>query len=262
MNYEKELEVCLKAVNSVRDLILEIYNSNDFGTEIKSDDSPVTKADKLADLKIREILNKEFPDYSLLTEESVDDKKRLNNDSVFIVDPIDGTKDFILKNGEFTVDIGLSYKHQAVLGVILVPVSGEIFYAVKGEGAFYLSNKNATPVQIHCSDRLDNLICVMSKCHFNEFEQEIINKYKNKFACVRNVGSTLKGCLIAKGEADYHYRRSEHTKEWDTCAMQIIVEEAGGHLLNYNGEPLVYNREDVYNHQGYVICNRIENFLK
>ena len=112
--FERELEVAINAVNSVRELILEIYNSSDFGVEIKEDNSPVTKADKAADKKIREILSTAFPLYSLLTEESVDDKSRLQNDYVWIVDPVDGTKDFVAKNGEFTVNIGLSYKHKAV----------------------------------------------------------------------------------------------------------------------------------------------------
>ena len=134
--YERELEVALKAVNSVRELILEIYNSDNLGVEIKEDQSPVTKADKAADKKIREILSGAFPLYSLLTEESVDDKSRLKNDYVWIVDPIDGTKDFVAKNGEFTINIGLSHNHKAVLGVILIPVTGEIYYGVEGLGSF------------------------------------------------------------------------------------------------------------------------------
>ena len=129
--YERELEAALQAINSVRELILEIYNSDNLGVEIKEDNSPVTKADKAADKKIREILSEAFPLYSMLTEESVDDKSRLNNDYVWIVDPIDGTKDFVAKNGEFSVNIGLSYKHKAVLGVILIPVTGEIYYGVE-----------------------------------------------------------------------------------------------------------------------------------
>lgn len=259
--FDRELEVALQAVNSVRELILEIYNSNDLGVEIKSDNSPVTKADKAADKKIREILSGAFPLYSLLTEESADDKTRLTNDYVWIVDPIDGTKDFVAKNDQFTVNIGLSYKHKAVLGVILVPVTGEIYYAVEGQGSYYLKDKDAKPLRIHCNDRTKDVTTLVSNFHSNQTEMDMIQKHSDKIKHQRKLGATLKGCAIAKGDAEMSYRFSSNTKEWDTCAMQIIVEEAGGYLLKFDGTPIRYNREDVYNHDGYIICNRKENFL-
>ena len=259
--YEHELSVALKAVNSVRDLILEIYNSPDFGVEIKEDNSPVTKADKAADKKIREILSEAFPLYALLTEESLDDKSRLNNDYVWIVDPIDGTKDFVARNGEFTVNIGLSFKHEAVLGVILVPVTGEIYYATKGAGSYYLKNEDAEPVKIHCNDKTKDVTTLVSNFHSNQTEMDMIAKHSDIIKHQRKLGATLKGCAIAKGEAEMSYRFSSNTKEWDTCAMQIIVEEAGGYLLKFDGTTIHYNREDVYNKDGYIICNRKENFL-
>ena len=259
--FKRELEVAINAVNSVRELILEIYNSPDFGVEIKEDNSPVTKADKAADKVIRDILSTAFPNYSLLTEESVDDKRRLNNDYVWIVDPIDGTKDFVARNDQFSVNIGLSYKHKAVLGVILIPVSGEIYYAVKDLGAYYLKDKNAQPVRIHCNNKLRDLTTLVSNFHSNQIEMDMIEKHKDVIKHKRKVGATIKGCLIAKGEAEMSYRFSSNTKEWDTCAMQILVEEAGGFLLKFDGTPICYNREDVYNKDGYIICNRKENFL-
>ena len=259
--YERELSVALEAVNSVRELILEIYNSDNLGVEIKEDNSPVTKADKAADKKIREILSGAFPLYSLLTEESVDDKSRLENDYVWIVDPIDGTKDFVAKNGEFTVNIGLSYKHKAVLGVILIPVTGEIYYGVEGMGAFYLKNKEAKPVQIHVNNKTKDLTTLTSNFHHNQKEIEVLNKHKDVIAKEVHVGATIKGCLIASGKAEHHYRYSSNTKEWDTCAMQAVVEQAGGFILKFDGERILYNRDDVYNRGGYVICNCKENFL-
>ena len=259
--YERELSVALNAVNSVRELILDIYNSDDLGVEIKEDNSPVTKADKAADKKIREVLSGAFPLYSFLTEESLDDKTRLKNDYVWIVDPIDGTKDFVAKNGEFTVNIGLSYKHRAVLGVILIPVTGEIYYGVEGMGAFYLKDKNCVPIKIHVNDKAKDLTALTSNFHHNEHETEMLKKYSNVITKVMPAGSTLKGCLIASGKAEYHYRYSSNTKEWDTCAVQVLVEQAGGYLLKFDGSPIRYNREDVYNRDGYIICNKKENFL-
>ena len=259
--YEQELKVALNAVNSVRELILDIYNSADLGVEIKEDNSPVTKADKAADKKIREILSTAFPLYSLLTEESVDDKSRLDNDYVWIVDPIDGTKDFVAKNDQFTVNIGLAYKHKAVLGVILIPVTGEIYYAVEGLGAYYLKDKNATAERIRCNNKVSDVTTLVSNFHSNQTEMDMIKKHSDIIKHQKKVGATIKGCLIARGDAEMSYRFSSNTKEWDTCAMQILVEEAGGYLLKFDGTPIRYNREDVYNKDGYIICNVRQNFL-
>lgn len=257
--FEKELKVALEAATKVVPLILEIYNSNELGVEIKDDNSPVTKADKLADKLIREHLSKHFPNYALLTEESVDDKSRLDSDYVFIVDPIDGTKDFVAKNGEFTVNIGLAYKHKPVLGVIVIPVTGEVYYASKGGGAFY--QKDGKTTKIHVNSRTNDLTTLVSRFHSSEEEQAMIRKYSDRIKHQRIVGASIKGCVIAKGDAEMSYRFSSNTKEWDTCAMQAILEEAGGLLLKFDGTPITYNRVDVYNRGGYVICNCKENFL-
>lgn len=257
----KELEVALEAVNSVRDVVLAIYNSDNQGVEIKEDNSPVTKADKAADEIIRKILSGVFPLYGMLTEETFDDKERLNKDYVWIVDPIDGTKDFVARNGEFTVNIGLAYKHEAVLGVIAIPVTGEIYYAVKGMGSFYLKDKNSKPIQIHCSNKDENLTVLVSRFHVTDTEKDTISRHSDKIKNIKTVGACIKGCHIAHGLADITYRYNPNTKEWDTCAMQVIVEQAGGHLVKFNKEPIRYNREDVYNRDGYIVINKMENFL-
>lgn len=258
MKYEVELNTALKAAQAVRQIILDIYYSS-FDIEIKSDNSPVTMADKTADEIIRKILHEQFPTYGLLTEESSDNKERLNNDFVFIVDPIDGTKDFCARNDEFTVNIGLSYKHEAVMGVIAIPVTGEIFYAVKGEGSYYLKDNKVQ--RIHVTDKLTDLTALVSNFHSTDKEKALFKKYSDKIKHIKNLGSSIKGCSIAKGDAEISYRFSDNTKEWDTCAMQVILEEAGGYLLKFDGAPIKYNREDVYNHDGYVLVNRKENFL-
>ena len=257
--FEKELQVALEAAKKCVPLILEIYNSDNIGLEIKEDLSPVTKADKASDKIIRKCLEEAFPSYSLLTEESEDDKTRLTNDFVWIVDPIDGTKEFVAHSDEFTINIGLSYKHEPVLGVILIPVTGEIYYAIKGQGAYY--QKGEKRVKIHVNSRTNDLTTLVSRFHSNEDEQAMIVKHSDKIKHQKVVGSSIKGCVIARGDAEMSYRFSSNTKEWDTCAMQAIVEEAGGYVLKFNGERIHYNREDVYNRGGYVICNCRENFL-
>lgn len=257
--FEKELEVALEAAKKTIPVILDIYNSSELGVEIKEDNSPVTKADKAADKIIREYLHEHFPNYGLLTEESVDDMSRLTNDYVWIVDPIDGTKEYIAHSGEFTVNIGLAYKHEPVVGVIVVPATGDIYYAAKGQGSFYL--KDGKAIKIHCNSKMNDLTTLVSRFHSNEIEQATIRKHADRIKHQKIIGASIKGCIIARGDAELSYRFSDNTKEWDTCAMQAIVEQAGGFILKFDGEPIRYNREDVYNRGGYLICNSRENFL-
>lgn len=256
--FEKELDVAIEAGVKAIDGILKIYNSN-FDVEIKDDNSPVTLADKNADKLIREVLHKAFPTYAFLTEESDDDLSRLENDYVWIVDPVDGTKDFVARDGGFTTNIALAYKHEAVLGVVVVPLTGEVYFAAKGLGAFY--RKDGVTKQIHVNDKLDNLTCLKSVYHTYQNELDMIEKHKDKITRVEEWGSALKPCRIAQGLGEISYRLNDGTKEWDTAASQVIVEQAGGLYLKPNKERMMYNRVDVYNHDGYVICNRIENFL-
>ena len=256
--WEEQLNAAIEAGVKAIKGILEIYNSN-FDVEIKDDNSPVTLADKNADKVIRDFLHAKFPEYAFLTEESTDDKERLKNDYVWIVDPVDGTKDFVARDGGFTTNIALSYKHEAVVGVVVVPLTGEIYYAAKGLGAFYCHN--GVTKQIHVNDKLDNLIVYKSVLHSKPEEEAMFEKHKDKIAKVEKWGSALKPCRIAQGLGELSYRLSDGTKEWDTAASQVIVEQAGGIYLKPNKERMMYNREDVHNREGYIICNRIENFL-
>ena len=197
--WEKELQAAIEAGLLAKKAILDIYEK-DFEVEIKSDDSPVTIADKTADKIIKDYLSKAFPTHAFLTEESDDDMERLSNDYVWIVDPVDGTKDFIAKDGEFTTNIALSYKHEVVVGVVIVPVSGEIYYASKGNGAFYLNGDK--PELIKVNDKTEDLTCLTSVFHSNEFELDAIKRHSDKIKHVHKKGSSLKPCHIAHGLAE------------------------------------------------------------
>lgn len=256
--WEKQLDCALKAGISVIEPIMQIYNRG-FDIEIKEDNSPVTEADKLADKLITAYLSSCYPTYAFLTEESDDNKARLENDYVWIVDPVDGTKDFIAKDGQFTVNIALAYKHEVVVGVVIAPATGDIYFASKGNGAFHQNGDSVK--QIHVNDKTEDLTVLCSVFHENEKEIALIEKWNNKIASKAKVGSALKACHIAEGLAEITYRMSAGTKEWDTAASQCVVEEAGGLFVKPDGTPLRYNREDVYNRDGYVIVNRKENIL-
>ena len=256
--WEEQLNAAIEAGVKAIEGILKIYNT-DFDVEIKDDNSPVTLADKNADKVIREYLHEKYPDYAFLTEESIDNKERLNNDYVWIVDPVDGTKDFVARRGEFTTNIALAYKHEAVVGVVVIPLTGEIYYAAKGLGAFY--RHNGKTERIHVNDKLEGLTVLKSVFHTKPNEEAVYEKYKDRIAKIEKWGSAIKACRIARGLGELSLRLNDGTKEWDTAASQVVVEQAGGIFLDTKGQRIMYNREDVHNRIGYVICNRKENFL-
>jgi len=258
MNFENELKIAIKTARKAMDFIMDVYNKG-FDVQIKSDDSPVTEADIGADKLIRENLHKTFPAYAFLTEESSDDLVRLNNDYVWIVDPVDGTSDFVDKDGEFTTNIALAYKHNIVVGVVGVPCTGDIYYASKGNGAFVL--RNGVSTKIHVNDKTDKLVALVSHQHNTQKILDLL-KGDKRVSAIKPVGSSLKGCMIAEGKAELTMKYDDKTKEWDTAAFQGVIEEAGGFVFTHEGNPIVYNREDVYNRGGFVCVNKKENIIE
>ena len=168
--FEKELQAMIFASKEASKKIMEIYNKG-FDVEIKFDESPVTLADKTADKLIREILSERFPTYGFLTEESDDDLERLEKEFVFVVDPVDGTKDFVTKNGQFTTNIGLIHNHEVVVGVVNVPFSDELYYAIKNQGAYYQKD-DSEPTRIHVNDKINDLTMLVSNFHTSQKDKE------------------------------------------------------------------------------------------
>ena len=258
---ELELETALKAAIKAREAILEIYHT-DFTVEIKNDQSPVTLADKTSEKIILSLLKEKFPDYGYLSEESDDDPTRFEKNYVWIIDPLDGTKEFVARNGEFAINIGLAYKGEPILGVVDAPTLGKTYYAVKGEGAYVKEGDSVK--RIFVSNRgPGKMIPYCSRSFSCPDAIEFAKKHRDYFACDPiPLGSALKMAYIAEGKGDFFLRLYNGTKEWDVCAGDILVKEAGGSI--FDGETLnsfVYNRKDVYNRRGYVIVNREWEFL-
>ncbi len=260
MNLERELAVAKEAAVKAGYAIMDVYeNAEDMQITYKDGDMPLTAADKASNRIIVDALKKAFPEYAILSEEEKDDLSRLNNDYCFVVDPLDGTKEFIKRNGQFTVNIALSYKHKSVMGVIYVPVTGELYYAAQGQGA-YLDTKEQTGKKLQVSECTDisKVRMVMSSSHGCEQMDRLLEKYHiSNFV---KMGSSLKGCVVAKGEAELYYRFNP-TMEWDTAAMQCIVEEAGAVFRQMDDTPMLYNREDSLNAKGFYIINSMDNKL-
>ena len=229
------------------DAILAVYGSENFGVETKGDNSPLTLADKASHDTIVAALQKLTPTIPILSEEDSDIAwaERSAWPQYWLIDPLDGTKEFIKRNGEFTVNIALIQGHEAVLGVVHVPVKNRCFYGYRGAGSF--ERDAAGDVRpIHAAAHAESPLRVVgSRSH----RGELLDAYLGKLGdhVMVPMGSSLKLCLIATGEADI-YPRLGPTSEWDTAAAQAVVECAGGKVVGIDGEPIKYNaKENILN---------------
>jgi len=253
MNLEKVLELSKKLAVEAGKVIMDIYHT-DFSVDYKEDESPLTLADQRANDVIVDQLAIAFPEAAILSEESADDPENRNKEYCFIVDPLDGTKEFVKKNDEFTVNIALAQNGKVIMGVVYLPVKKELYYALKGHGAFL----NSKSIQV--SQATDKLKMVVSKSHMSDKEKALLEKYSDKIANMTQAGSSLKGCLVASGQAEVYYRFGL-TMEWDTAAMQAVCEEAGAIFRQMDGTEMLYNREDHLNAKGFYVINALENEL-
>jgi len=239
-------EIAIKAGNA----ILEIYNSDlDFGVEAKSDDSLLTIADKKANDIIVDGLKNLSEQYPIISEENkqLDYKDRKDFVTFWLVDPLDGTKEFIKKNGEFTVNIALVHNGNPVLGVVYTPVSEELFYASKNDGAYKkIPQQEAQKIMANTFSMDDqHLRVICSRSHLNDETQAFVDALTTPELVSK--GSSLKFLMLSEGKAEL-YPRLAPTMEWDTGAAQIILEEAGGSVINNDtGEALNYNKESLLN---------------
>lgn len=265
MELDKSLEISVLASIQAGKRIMEIYNT-DFSVEYKTDSSPLTVADKGANEIITEFLN--TTDYPILSEEGkqIDFAEREQWPVFWMVDPLDGTKEFVKKNGEFTVNIALIEKQTAVSGVIFAPAKDVLYFGTKGKGSFMLDGASNIIDKIKGSeDFLNKLIemsiklplqnsgssftAVASRSHLSEETQLFIESLRKEHGEVNFIssGSSLKICLVAQGSADV-YPRLAPTMEWDTAAGQAIAENAGCKVIQYQkNEQVVYNKKDLLN---------------
>jgi 3'(2'), 5'-bisphosphate nucleotidase len=224
--------------------IMEIYATDDFIVQKKDDNTPLTKADMAAHHTIVAGLTALPVNYPILSEESshIPYQERIQWQCYWLVDPLDGTREFIKRNGEFTVNIALIEAHRPVLGVVYVPVTQVLYYACQGYGAFKQEH-GQQPQRIFARDcPADRLIVAGSRSHAGATLQTFIQRLNMSVELV-SIGSSLKSCLVAEGKADI-YPRFGPTSEWDTAAAQCIVEQAGGHLTDILLQPLLYNTKD------------------
>ncbi len=230
--------------------IVEVYEHHDFGVETKGDGSPLTLADRRSHHCIEAGLGRLTPDIPLLSEESgrfaFENRRRW--DRFWMVDPLDGTREFIRRNGEFTVNIALIENCRSVLGVVHSPVSRITHFATLDAGAFRISaDGTQAPVAVRRRDPAETIM-VASRSHAGK----AVSGYRENLerlagpVTLASMGSSLKICLVAEGRADI-YPRLGPTSEWDTAAAHCVLEAAGGRLVRLDGTPLVYNKPDILN---------------
>lgn len=249
MSLKPLLEIAIKASKEASKEILDVYHSKDFETQLKSDNSPLTLADKKAHHAIVEHL--ERTGLPILSEEGKDISYEVRKSwkRFWMVDPLDGTKEFIMRNDEFTVNIALIEDQQPILGVLAVPVTGVIYYGGKGLGVFKKVSGDQLPVssnrQLETGNQQQLTRVVASRSHMNKETEEYISKLGKTE--VVSAGSSLKFMLLAEGKADI-YPRFGPTMEWDTAAAHAILMELGFsvHRTDSNGE-LTYNKENLLN---------------
>lgn len=252
------LKTAITAALEAGKAILDIYNTDDFGVELKGDHSPLTKADVASHNVIMSYLTAtEIP---VLSEEgkSIPYADRKDWKQLWIVDPIDGTKEFIKRNGEFTVNIALIEAQKTELGVILVPALGELYFSTKAEGAFKITVdledysvesiiSEATKLPIQRDDKTFTIVA--SRSHMSPETETYVEEMRAKHGAINLIskGSSLKLCMVAEGQADC-YPRFAPTMEWDTAAGQAICEHAGFQVMDWETqERMLYNREDLLN---------------
>jgi 3'(2'), 5'-bisphosphate nucleotidase len=239
--------------------ILDIYHTEDFSVESKSDNSPLTKADKAANEIIVSELQRLYPEIPVISEENklLSFAERQHWNKCWLVDPLDGTKEFIKRNGEFTINIALIENGEPVLGVVYVPISGVTYYGEKHSGAYKIENEKIEKLDnsfAHYTEK-QNIKVVASRSHLSAETQLFIDDLQKKGKSVEfvSMGSSLKLCLVAEGIADV-YPRFAPTMEWDTAAAQAVAEAAGRKVLVHNSDlPLRYNKENLLN-PWFLVC--------
>lgn len=258
-SYKREMEVALKLAREAGATILDYYDRNvrvehkvDAGT---SHTEPVTVADRAANELIVNGLKREFPADGILAEESLDTERRLSKNRVWMIDPLDGTNGFIARDGDFAVQIGLAVEGKSVLGVVFQPLPDVLYMAVEGAGT-WIERHGFEPERARVSDAADfrQMRLAASRSHRSPRMDRVVKALQLRDE-VRRGSVGVKVGLIIERQCDLYIHLSPRTKQWDTCAPEIILREAGGRLTDLFGELISYNAPDVQNHNGIVATN-------
>lgn len=234
-------------------ILMDVY-ATDFSVSYKAKADPVTEADMRANAYIVGELRKSFPGDGIVAEESPDRTDALAGGRCWYVDPVDGTKEFVARNGEFAVMLGLALEGAATLGVVYQPVTDKLYAGVVGEGATLEQHGNSRELQVSAVDEPSELRLVVSRSHRNRAVAGVVSKLGIRRE--RQTGSVgLKAGLIAEREADVYLHISDKSSLWDACGPEAVLRAAGGRFTDMAGEPYHYGGTDMRNRRGILACN-------
>jgi 3'(2'),5'-bisphosphate nucleotidase len=259
--FERELRVGVELARRAGEAALAFYgkplrvdHKDEFG-------EPVTQADRAVNELIVRALHAEFPDDGILAEESVDTDRRLSRARVWMIDPVDGTKGFIAGTGDFAVQIGLAVEGRACLGVLYAPATDVLYWAARGHGAWVLRptseadrSLRAEHLSVTVETRLERMRLAESRSHRGPRMESLVRALGVR-AEVKSHSVGIKVGLLVERQADLYIHLSPKTKQWDTCAPEAVLAEAGGRMTDLWGEPLSYNTPDVLNRNGLLASN-------
>jgi 3'(2'), 5'-bisphosphate nucleotidase len=253
LDLTKEIEFAVKLAREAATIVNTFYVGSS-EVRYKSENEPVTEADRSANQHIVTQIQMAFPDDGVLSEESKDNLIRLERERVWIIDPLDGTKEFIARNGEFSIMIGLAIGGKAVMGVIMQPDPGLLYVGAVNYGAYLYEEGETIPLGVSDKTEANRMIMVSSRSH----RQQIVDRVRKDLHITseRVSGSVgLKVGLISRQLADLYIHPSPGCKEWDICAPAALLEAAGGTITDCWGEPILFNKRDVRAHNGLMASN-------
>lgn len=256
-DYQREIEIVTRLARDAGAILLRHYHSP-FLVEQKvnalKETEEVTAADREANELIVDCLRREFPDDGILAEESTDTEHRLDKDRVWMIDPMDGTKNFIQRDGDFAVQIGLAVNGESVAGVVYQPVRDVLYRAARGAGSWIEGDGSSQRMSVSSRTDPAEMVLASSRSHRSPRMERVVKTFGFKDE-VRRGSVGVKIGLITEQQADLYLHLSPSTKQWDTCAPEIILVEAGGRLTDLFGQPLRYNGVRIDNRNGIVATN-------
>ena len=249
-NILPETNLAIEATMKAGKAVIEVYKNN-FSYQVKDDNSPITEADIKSNGIIQETLS--ITNIPILSEENVDDLVRLKHEKIWIVDPLDGTSDFVEKTGEFTIMISLVQSSKPILGVIYWPTEDKLYVAQKNKGAYELFSGHWKKLNVNNISNLEKCHAVISRHHLSESDKKFIKKLN--LLEFNQKGSSLKVLDICSGEAEVYLTTTNKIKQWDTCASHCLISESGGKITSMYGEDLEFNTELINHENGLLVTN-------
>ena len=249
-NTLSETNLAIDAAVKAGKAVIEVYKNN-FSFHVKDDNSPITEADIKSNGIIQETLS--ITNIPILSEENVDDLVRLKHEKIWIVDPLDGTSDFVEKTGEFTIMISLVQSGKPILGVIYWPTEDKLYVAQKNQGAYELFSGHWKKLNVNNISNLEKCHAVISRHHLSESDKKFIKKLN--LLEFNQKGSSLKVLDVCSGKAEVYLTTTNKIKQWDTCASHCLISESGGKMTSMNGEDLEFNTKLINHKNGLLVTN-------